>query len=110
MKNLFSIIKQIAQQNKEGFTIDITTLKTPKKGWCVALKETQNCFNDEGLSKVLEIAKTTTNIVGGWLDDDKFYFDAVMLIEDREEAIQAGKENEQLAIYNLETREYIIIT
>ncbi|MGV4437929.1 hypothetical protein ACQ1PL_00280 [Ornithobacterium rhinotracheale] len=98
-------IKKILAENPNGVTIDLNTMQEPKdKFWCVALKETQNNFNDEDLKKVIEIAKKTTNIVGGGLKNGKFYLDAVMLVEDEEEATRMGIENGQIAIFNLATR------
>ncbi|WP_372472627.1 hypothetical protein AB4865_07340 [Capnocytophaga sp. ARDL2] len=101
----FEQVKQIAKENKDGFTISLIGSEIPKKGFVVALKETQNCFNDKGLKKVIEVASKTTNLVGGWLDksENKFYYDAVMIVEDLENAKKLGKENKQLAIFNLET-------
>lgn len=105
--NRIEKIKEIAKVNKDGFTIRLSDFSYVKKGWCVAMKETQNSFGDEGLKKVLSIADETTGIVGGWSENGKFYYDVVIVVESRDEAIRLGKENEQIAIYNLETFEYI---
>lgn len=96
-------IKQIAEENPDGFTIFTTTLEHVKSGWVVAMKETQNSFGDEGLKRVLEVAEKSTKTLGGWKEGKLFYFDAVHVLQDREEAIRIGKENEQIAIYHLET-------
>lgn len=102
---IFQKIKEIAEANPNGFTISILDFKAQEKGFCVAMKETQNCFNDEGLKKAIKIAKQTTNIVGGWLDkeNDLFYYDAIMIVEDLETALKLAKENKQIAIFDLET-------
>ncbi len=93
---------QIAEQNPEGFTVILPGLTFAKTGWVVALKETQNCFGPEGLDKALEVAIKTSHL-GGWHDGELFYWDAVMIFTNEDEATQAGKENEQLAIYHLDT-------
>ena len=104
----FKKIKEIAKANESGFTISLTDFNPIEKGYCVAFKETQNCFNDEGLKKAINFAKKTTNIVGGWKSQDgKFYYDAIMIVEDEKEAVKIGKANGQLAIFNLETKEVI---
>lgn len=47
------------------------------------------------------------NVVGGWYHKGKVYFDAVMLIESKDEAIKLGKENNQIGIYNIGLNEYL---
>lgn len=103
MTDLKTQLWQIAEQNPEGFTVILPSLQFAKTGWVVALKETQNSFGPEGLAKALEVAIKTSKAIGGWQDGELFYWDAVMLYENEEDATQAGKENEQMAIYHLET-------
>lgn len=105
----FQKVKEIATANKDGFTISLTDFTTPKKGYCVAMNLTQNHFGDEGLKKVIEIAKRSTFLVGGWYSNKKFYYDAIMLIEDFETAVKIGKANKQIAIFNLDTETEIIL-
>ena len=109
MTSLFEAIEEIARQNPGGFTVDLTTLKKVTKGISVAYLETQNSFGDEGLKRVLEHAEKHEKIVGGWLneDDGYFYYDSVKIYFDREEAIRAGRENEQIAIFDIGNLELI---
>ena len=109
MTDLFKTIKAIAKQNPDGFTVDITTLQKVKKGISVAYLDTQDSFGDEGLKIVLEHAEKHENKVGGWLneEDGYFYYDSVNIYLDRNEAIQAGRENKQIAIFDLTTLELI---
>lgn len=109
MEDLIEAIKEIAKKNPEGFTISINDLSDVKRGWVVAMKETQNSFGDEGLRKVLEVAQRTSYIMGGWKDGKLFYYDAVWISEVKEEAIRIGRENEQIAIYNIETATLIYL-
>lgn len=103
MKKLIDAIKEIAEKNPDGFTVELTTLKKVTKGISVAYLETQNCFDDEGLKKVLLHAKKNGNVVGGWLNEEnrKFYYDSVRIFTNRDEAIRFGKENEQIAIFDI---------
>lgn len=96
-------LQKLAARNPNGFTVYTTDLSPVKKGWSVAMKETQNCFGTEGLLKALEVAKKTSQVIGGWKEGKKFYWDAVLIIENEAEATKAGIENEQIAIYNIET-------
>lgn len=91
---------EIAKENPDGFTVYTSTLQHVKRGWVVALKETQNCFGEDGLKKVLTY---DTGYVGGWKEKKLFYFDAVQIYHNEEEATKAGIENEQIAIFNIET-------
>ena len=51
MVNLIDAIQKIAEQNPEGFTVDLTTLKRITKGISVAYIETQDSFGIEGWSE-----------------------------------------------------------
>lgn len=99
---------RIAEENKEGFTCNING-ETVTSGYCVAVVETQDSFGIEGLKKVLQYAEEHGTAVGGWLNQEngQYYFDAVQVIADREEAITVGVENEQIAIFHLDTLECI---
>jgi fructokinase len=56
MERFFKAIKEIAETNPLGFTVDLTTLKKVTTGISVAYIETQDSFGDEGLKKVLKHA------------------------------------------------------
>lgn len=96
-------LKQIADENPNGFTVYTTDLTPVKSGWVVAMRETQNSFGDAGLQKALAIAEQTSKVIGGWKEGQQFYWDAVLLFTNENEATIAGYQNEQIAIYNIET-------
>ncbi|MBB2148791.1 hypothetical protein [Pedobacter gandavensis] len=101
--NIIERLKEIAEENPNGFTVYTTNLEPVKKGWIVAQIETQNCFGDEGLKKALEVALKTSQVLGGWKEEDLFYWDAVIIFNNEEEATRSGIENKQIAIYQIET-------
>lgn len=103
MKIKKEAIKEMAVKNPYGFTVDLTTLKKVTSGISVAYLDTQDCFGDEGLEKVLQHAMVHDKKVGGWLDDESgcFYFDSVRIFTDLKEAIQFGRENKQIAIFDI---------
>ena len=105
----FKKVKQIAESNPYGFTISLLDFKTPKKGFCVAMNLTQDHFGDEGLKKVIEIAKNSTFVVGGWFNDEDnlFYYDCIMIEQDFRTALLLAKANKQLAIFDLEKNKEI---
>lgn len=96
-------IKEMAVKNPLGFTVDLTTLKKVTSGISVAYLDTQNCFGDEGLENALQHAMAHDKKVGGWFDDDSgcFYFDSVRIFTDLEAAIKFGRENKQIAIFDI---------
>jgi len=103
MEQLFNAIKEIAAQNPDGFTVDLTTLKKVTGGISVAYIETQNGFDDEGLKRAIEHALEHEKKVGGWLDldDQLFYYDSVRIFSNLEEAKRFAIENGQIAIFDL---------
>lgn len=81
MEQLFEAILKIADANPDGFTVDLTTLKKVTKGISVAYLETQDCFGEEGLKRVLNHALMHEKKVGGWLNEEnnQFYFDSIRI-------------------------------
>lgn len=109
MTNLLDAIKLIAKENPEGFTVDLTTLKKVTNGISVAYLETQGSFGDEGLERVLKHAVEHEKKVGGWFNesDGFYYFDSVKIYFNRDEAIRAGRENKQIAIFDIGNLELV---
>lgn len=103
MKNTKDAIKEIAQKNPDGFTVELTTLKKVTQGISVAYLETQNSFDDKGLEKVINHAEKHDKTVGGWLNEDngKFYYDSIKIFNNRQKAIEFGNENQQIAIFDI---------
>lgn len=109
MEQLFNAIRKIAEENPEGFTVDLTTLKKVTGGISVAYLETQDSFGDVGLKRVLEHASVHGKKVGGWFNEENgyFYFDSVCIFTDLEKAKRFGRENKQIAIFDLSNLELI---
>lgn len=103
MEQLFDAILEIAGKNPDGFTVDLTTLKKVTKGISVAYLETQDSFGEEGLKRVLNHALMHEKKVGGWLNEEnnQFYFDSIRIFTNLEEAKQFGRENKQIAIFDI---------
>ena len=114
MKDLllsFQMIQAAAIASPEGFTIDKNTFEPITAGYSVAVKETQNSFGNYGAAKVVSYANKHEEItaLGGWYNskNGQFYFDAVIIVDTLEEALRLGRENGQIAIFNLNTMEEI---
>ena len=103
-KNIFAALVAIATANAEGFTVDAKNLQPIKKGFAVALAETQNSFGPEGLARVIDfVNENGANAFGGWLDSETglYYWDAVQVVEDLEDARALAKRNGQKAFFDL---------
>lgn len=118
-KNLvISSVAAIAALNPEGFTVNAANLQPVTTGYAVALKITQNNFGHEGLEKVANVIEELqasgnlngrTLAFGGWYDSESglYYYDATVIFKNRAEAIEAGRVNEQIAIFDLANLEEI---
>jgi hypothetical protein len=100
---------QIADENPDGFTAKLSGELVTEGGFVVAEKETQNSFGIEGLKRVLEYAISHKTLVGGWKENESYYFDASRLYKNRDEAVKKGLENEQIAIYDLDRKEVVYL-
>ena len=96
-------ILRLAKAELDGFTVRLPGLERVKTGIISAYKETQDCFGRQGLEKAVEHAMQHDRVLGGWHNSEngKFYFDSCKIFEDENEAIRFGKENEQIAIFDL---------
>lgn len=95
----------IAIANKEGFTVSAANLQPVTTGYAVAVADTQNSFGLEGLANVIKYVSQHPNInaFGGWYNSDNnhFYFDATVIVDDLETAKDLGRYNKQIAIFDL---------
>lgn len=95
----------IAINNKEGFTVNATTLQPVSSGYAVAVADTQNSFGLEGLANVVKYVSEhpEINAFGGWYNSENnmYYFDATVIVNDLEVAKELGRINKQIAIFDL---------
>ena len=107
MNLLFEALWDIALTNPNGFTVNLQ-LEWPTSGYVVAYKETQHSFGKEGLKKCLNHAIDHKGWIGGWKNQKgQLQFDSCMVINEKEEAIRLGKENDQECIYDLDQQKEV---
>lgn len=115
---VISSVAAIAAMSPEGFTVDAANLQPVTTGFAVALKRTQNSFGAEGLAKVANVIEELqasgnlngrTLAFGGWHDSESgfYFYDATVIFQARAEAIEAGRANDQIAIFDLANLEEI---
>lgn len=116
-KNLVIALAAVAAANKEGYTVNAATLQPVSSGYAVALAATQNSFGEAGLNKVVNYVMDLQNdgknagdlAFGGWFntDNNQYYYDATVVLQDRAKAIELGRANKQIAIFDLNNMEEI---
>ena len=96
-----------SKTHPDGFTLDIKTMTQPTEGICAAYEFTQSSHSRSDLEAIVTHATSHGGYVGGWLDtsDSLYYFDSVRIFPDDslQAAINFGKANHQIAIFNLST-------
>ena len=95
----------IAMNNKDGFTVNAADLQPVKKGYAVAVADTQDSFGFTGLANVVKYVSEhpEVNAFGGWYNSDNnmYYFDATVIVDDLATAKELGRINKQIAIFDL---------
>ena len=95
----------IAANNKEGFTVNAATLQPVETGYAVAVAATQNSFGFSGLANVVKYVSehSEINAFGGWYNSENnmYYYDATVIVDDLEAAKDLGRYNKQIAIFDL---------
>ena len=106
-----SIMSQF--NRNDGFTYSIEKgVFIDRGGFCVGIDLGNYGRDITDLKKVIEDDLLNgIDFIGGWLDSEtkSYIFDAVMLYDSKELALIAAKENNQKAIYNLDTKELIYL-
>ena len=98
-------LASIALENKEGYTVNAATLQPVTTGYAVAVADTQNSFGFEGLANVVKYVSEhpEVNAFGGWYnrENNMYYFDATVIVNNLEDAKELGRINNQIAIFDL---------
>lgn len=98
---------KVANDNPKGFTIDVKGNHI-KKGYAVAVKSTRNNFGYNGAKHCIYVFNRAKRIginyfFGGWYnsENNKFYFDCVLITDSIDMAKHLAKINNQIAVYDL---------
>ena len=110
LNQITKAVYSIAIDNEDGFTYNIVKNAMQADGYAVARKETQNSFGQDGLQTAIIFALlNNVSCIGGWKDSQSglYYFDATDIYDDLQSAMDAARENEQLAIFDLNNMQEI---
>lgn len=104
-QTLLIALANIALANKDGYTVNAETLQPVTAGYAVAVADTQNSFGAEGLAKVVKYVQEhpEVNAFGGWYNSEngQYYYDATIIVDDLEKAIELGRVHKQIAVFDL---------
>ena len=102
---MIDLLLKVAKSNPDGFTVSIPSLTFVSKGIVCAYEATQGSFGKKGLKTCIEHTETHNNVIGGWLEVEakRYYFDSCHVFDNLQDAIDFGKANNQIAVYDLNT-------
>jgi len=101
--------------NKEGFSLFYDNLKEVKKGFIVSFTHIEKTKNLNLLLDRIDFISLAfpqlkkSLVIGGWFnkDDNCFYLDLGLNIQNKKDALLIAKQFKQIAIFNLNTFEEI---
>ena len=102
-------VEKIAFDNPLGFTISLENLAPLTTGIVAAYAATQNCFGARGMVKAINHAYLNDRILGGWMDTatGHYFYDSCKVFTNMAEALEFGKQQRQIAIYDLDNDKVI---
>jgi len=98
----FLKIRQIRIEFPDAI-VGLARLEPVTRGWVVKVQDAQNLEGQDGMDRAVQIALDTTETVAGWTDGETEIWDVVLIFENEDEATEAGKQNGQMTIYQIET-------
>jgi hypothetical protein len=107
-QGLYYTVKQIAAVNPEGFIVSDEDGKAmPADGYAITHPETTDCYDDEGLRKVLSfcVPNVDVNYIGGKKNIEKncYQYVAISIYKTLEEAQEKAKTYGLTIIYCIKT-------
>lgn len=114
MENIRKIIEEIKENNGGTYNKDLKSINA-SKGFMVSLQGYERkCRTEEeteeAITENMEIIQGLDGAyLGAWIDEGVIYIDVSVLVENKEDAMQLGKINNQLAIFDIENNESIYL-
>ena len=115
MENIKKIIEEIKENNGGTYNKNLKSISA-NRGFMVSLQGYEvKCKTDEeieqAITKNMEIVKGLNSAyLGAWIDEGITYIDISVLVENKEDALEMGKINNQLAIYDLQSNASIYLS
>lgn len=103
MQKAFFKIEQLTIDFPHGLSIGLARVEPVKSGWVVKIKGLSNFDGEDGHKECFFAAIDTTMMMSVWKDGETELWDVIEVFDNEDEATLAGKENEQMSIYQIET-------
>lgn len=115
MENIKTIIEEIKENNGGTYNKELKSINA-SQGFIVSLQGYEKkCKTEQEIEKAIienmEIVRGLDNAyLGAWIDEGIVYIDISVLVENKEDALELGKVNNQLAIYDIENNDSIYLS
>lgn len=114
MENIKKIIEEIKENGGGTYNKELKSINATSGYMVSLLGYERKCKTIEEIEKAIkeniEIVKGLDNAyLGTWIDEGITYIDISILVENKEDALELGKINNQLAIYDIENNESIYL-
>lgn len=105
-------------KNNGGFSYNINTHDSPTSGYMVSLQGCEEVYYSEDITEdtipgyITRYAKQLLipgSYLGGWVDGETVYLDVSINIDDLQDALALARDNDQLAIFDLQAGESIYL-
>ena len=114
MENIKTIIEEIKENGGGTYNKELKSISA-KNGYMVSLQGFERkCKTEQEIEKAItenmEIIRGLDGAyLGAWIDEGIVYIDISVLVDNKEDAMQLGKLNNQLAIYDIQNNESIYL-
>lgn len=114
--NSLAALKGLIKDLPDGFTVDLMNLEQPTSGYVVGLygikwHEGESPDIEDFVKAYYDYRRViaTKTYVGYWHNNNVHYLDIVKIYEDKSEAMEHAKDNDQIAIYSLHDKKEIFV-
>jgi len=103
MDKVFLMMREFLIELPNGVIFGLGRLEPVDEGWVVRIKDACDFEGEAGMIEAMKIAAQTTKTIAGYKDGEVEMWDVVEIFDNEPEATLAGKLNEQMTIYRIET-------
>lgn len=114
MENIKKIIEEIKENGGGTYNKELKSINATSGYMVSLLGYERKCKTIEEIEKAITenteiIRGLDSAYLGAWIDEGIVYIDISVLVENKEDALQLGKINNQLAIYDIQNNESIYL-
>lgn len=115
MENIKTIIREIKENNGGTYNKELKSINATSGYMVSLLGYERKCKTIEEIEKAITenmeiIRGLDSAYLGAWIDEGITFIDISVLVENKEDALELGKINNQLAIYDIKNNESIYLS